>query len=218
MKKFLSKYSIIFWIFLIGSFIGFVHENLLMFFRGRYALRQGLIYEPLIPIYGVGALLFYYTYKKIDVKSKPLVWQVIIIFLIGFIVGGAAEYACSFLQEKIFGTTSWNYAKHRFNLNGRISLKYSTIWGLLGVVFYYFVIPLFNKLNIHLQKKYLQILTICFSAILIYDSAISFLACYRQTERRNGIEASNRLECYLDEHYPDEYLGRIFNNAKVRKK
>ena len=43
------------------------------------------------------------------------------------------------------------------------------------------------------------------------------MACLRQTERLLGFQASNEFEVFLDKHYPDEYLNRIYNNAKVVK-
>ena len=56
-----EKYCLLFTIFIFGSFIGFILENLYtIVIKGNYALRQGLIYEPLIPIYGLGALTMYF--------------------------------------------------------------------------------------------------------------------------------------------------------------
>lgn len=39
-KNILEKFSDIIWMFLIGSFAGFIYENLLMLFSGRDELRQ----------------------------------------------------------------------------------------------------------------------------------------------------------------------------------
>ena len=59
-KNLFIKYEYFFSIFMLGSFLGFVHENLLMLLKGNYSLRQGVIYEPLIPVYGAGILAFYF--------------------------------------------------------------------------------------------------------------------------------------------------------------
>lgn len=216
MKEIWNKYSIVFWIFLIGSFLGFAHENILMFVRGRYALRQGLIYEPLIPVYGLGALVFYLVYKNTQIKTENIILQVLAVFIIGFLVGGAVEYVCSFVQEKVFGTTSWNYSSHKFNLNGRISFKYSCFWGLIGVFYYYLIMPVFLKIDSWLKYSWVKFLTVIASVILIFDCTISSLACYRQAQRRNGIEASSRFDHYLDKRYDDEFLNGIYNNAKAK--
>ena len=148
-EKYFEKYSKVFWLFILGSLIGFIHENLLMFFRGRYALRQGLIYEPLIPIYGLGVLAFYLVYKILNLNGKCKILNILKLFLICFLVGGALEYFCSFLQEKLFGTISWNYSRYAFNINGRTSLLHSIFWGLAGTIFYVIIFPFVNNFNFY---------------------------------------------------------------------
>lgn len=44
------------------------------------------------------------------------------------------------------------------------------------------------------------------------NMAISGLAVARQTERHAGIPASNAFELFLDEHYDDERLKRVYTN------
>lgn len=216
MKKFLDKYSIFLWIFVIGSLVGFAHENLLTLFRGHYMLRKGLIYLPLIPIYGGGALLYYIVFKRIKKKEKRNIFlEILMIFLLAFVVGSVFEYLLSYLQEKIWGTVSWHYQK-TFNINGRISIKSSTFWGLLGVLFYYFVMPILEKLDKHLKNTPAHIITIIVAILLILDASISITASLRQTARKKGIEAQNAFEEFLDVHYDDELLNHIFNNARKR--
>ena len=38
------------------------------------------------------------------------------IFLITMILGGITEYVCSYIQEKVFGTISWDYSYLIFNI------------------------------------------------------------------------------------------------------
>ena len=69
-KKVFLKFVEYFWIFLLGSVVGFVYENLLMWSRGNWHLRQGLIYGPFIPVYGVGLLVFYIIAKKQNIDKQ----------------------------------------------------------------------------------------------------------------------------------------------------
>ena len=82
-KQAITNLTMILWIFLIGSFFGFIYENLLMIIKGHPALRQGLIYEPLIPIYGIGSIVFYLFYKNINLDNKSLIIKIIISNIIG---------------------------------------------------------------------------------------------------------------------------------------
>lgn len=216
MKKEVSvKLSALIWIFLIGSFFGFIYENILMIIKGEPALRQGLIYEPLIPIYGIGLLVFYLFYKNLKLKNKSLITKIIIIFILSFILGGTTEYIGSYIQEKFFNTISWDYSYLRFNLHGRTSLLHASIWGLLGAIYYFILLPPLLKINNLIKTKQGKVITIIMSIILMFDCSITILACNRRTERRTNEIPSNKIEEYLDYHYPDEYIDSIYNNAKV---
>lgn len=208
-----EKYCLLFTIFIFGSFIGFILENLYtIVVKGHYALRQGLIYEPLIPIYGLGALTMYFLLKN---KQKTDKFLILKIFIIGFLAGSLIEYICSYMQQNIFGTISWDYSKKMFNINGRINLFHSILWGLLGILFYYLILPMIEQIKIRDRK--VKVLLAIISCIFVIDCTISALACYRQKERRENLVPSNKIEILLDKHYPDEYLDKIYNNAKVVK-
>ena len=208
-----EKYCLLFTIFIFGSFIGFILENLYtIVIKGNYALRQGLIYEPLIPIYGLGALTMYFLLKD---KQKTDKFLILKIFIIGFLAGSLIEYICSYMQQNIFGTISWDYSKKMFNINGRINLFHSILWGLLGILFYYLILPMIEQIKIRDRK--VKVLLAIISCIFVIDCTISALACYRQKERRENLVPSNKIEILLDKHYPDEYLDKIYNNAKVVK-
>ena len=61
----------IFWVFLIGSVIGCIVETLVgIIFDHSFKIRQGLIYGPFIPVYGIGAVMYYFIVSKVkDVKK-----------------------------------------------------------------------------------------------------------------------------------------------------
>ena len=217
-KKIFEKYSIILLVFLTGSFIGFLHENLLEVLQGYYRLKQGLIYEPLIPVYGFGALLFYFIYKDLNMEKKSCLARTFIVFAIAFVMGAGIEYFLSFAQEKIFGTISWNYTNLKFNLNGRTSLFHGCFWGLTGILFYRLLLPFIKKVECYLQGKPHRLAIIILSTILFLDCTISTVACLRHTRRREGILPQNYIERFLDEHYPDDYLKRIYPTARVPKR
>ena len=49
----------IFWIFVIGSLLGYIYEIIITYFKlGHFENRQGLIYGPFIPVYGIYIILF----------------------------------------------------------------------------------------------------------------------------------------------------------------
>ena len=208
-KNVKKELTILFWVFIIGSIAGFIFEVIVVFFqKGHFELRQGLIYGPFIPVYGIGAMCYYIVLSKTKIKNK------IQIFLITMILGGITEYLCSLIQEKAFGTISWDYSYLPFNINGRTSLLHCIYWGIGGVLYITYIEPLLNKMIDKTNMKAFDLITIILSIFIIFDISISWMAADRQTERKNNIEPENRLDIFLDKNYPDEYMNRIFNNKK----
>lgn len=64
-KKILKEIIIIFWIFIIGSILGYIYEMILVFFqKGYFESRQGLIYGPFTPVYGIGGIVILSIFKQ----------------------------------------------------------------------------------------------------------------------------------------------------------
>ncbi len=195
------------WIFLVGSIFGVIMETIISYFQyGAFESRRGLIYGPLNPVYGFGAVIFMIFLVK---YKNPLK-----VFFGGMLLGGGFEYFCSLIQEVIFGTTSWDYSAYAFNIDGRTSLSIMICWGLIALLFVFVIYPPISKLIEKLPIRIGNILSILLIIFLLLDCAISITACLRQTERSKGIEPNNKIETFLDKHFPDERLNAIFENAK----
>ena len=200
----------IFWLFMVGCVFGCVFEMVNHFIHyGDCVSRRGLIYGPLNPVYGLGLVFFVIFLSKI--KNPAL------IFLGGMLLGGGCEYLCSLVQEKVFGTLSWDYSHQLFNIGGRTSLKYMLIWGGLALVVMKIVYPFLSNLIEKMPVKTGNILTIILIVFMVANIIISVTACLRQSERASGMAPSNKVELFLDKHYPDKRLNTIFQNAKRQK-
>ena len=207
--KIKEELTILFWIFIIGSIAGFIFEITVVFFqKGHFELRQGLIYGPFIPVYGIGAMLYYVVLDKFKLKNK------LQIFLITMLLGGLTEYLCSFMQEKLFGTISWDYSYLPFNIQGRTSLLHCIYWGIGGILYVTYIEPLIEKMREKINKNIIRIITIILAIFMIFDITISWMAAERQIERKSNVEPENKMDLFFDEYYPDEYIDRIFNNKK----
>lgn len=208
-KNLRTELIIIFWLFVIGSILGHIFEMIIVLFqKGHFETRQGLIYGPFIPVYGIGAIIYYLILNNINTENK------IKVFFITAILGGMTEYLSSFIQEKAFGTISWDYSYLLFNINGRTSLLHCTYWGIAGILYVTYIDPFLEKLKQKTNEKSLKIATIIFSIFMIFNISISCVAANRQLDRRNNIAPKNRLDIFLDKHYPDEYMNKIFSNKR----
>ena len=90
-KNLIKELIIVFWLFIIGSILGYIFEMIVVLFqKGYFESRQGLIYGPFTPVYGIGAIIYYLILNNIKKDNK------IKIFFITAILGGITEYICSF--------------------------------------------------------------------------------------------------------------------------
>ena len=72
--------------------------------------------------------------------------NIFIIFLVSMFLLTIWEYIVGVLLEKIFKTKYWDYSDLKFNINGRICLKNSIYWGILGVIVTFIVHPLIQSM------------------------------------------------------------------------
>lgn len=199
----------LFCVFFIGCFAGVVLETIYCLIqRGHYESRVGLIYGPFNLVYGIGALCL--SGALYQFRNRGRVFS----FVGGFVVGSVVEYACSWFQEVCFGSTSWDYSNMPYNLNGRICLLYSIFWGILGIFWIKDIYPRMAKWILKIPNKVGKPLTWVLLVFMVFNSVMTLFTSLRWTARREGVEPRNAFEAYLDEHYPDERMQKIFANAE----
>ena len=209
-EKIIQKLTKIFWIFLIGSILGYGIEMVVgLVQNGHFVSRQGLLFGPFIQVYGVGLVAYYLVISNIKKKSY------IKIFFITMLLGGIVEYLFSYLQETWFGTISWDYSNLLFNIHGRTSLLHCLYWGIGGVLFVRFILPLVRNLNEWCKNTNFRYITAFLVLFITFDIVMSGMAGSRQLERKNNIAANGYIDNFFDEYYPDEKLEQIYSNAKT---
>lgn len=202
------------WLFLIGAFLGDIVETLWCHYTtGIWMSRSSVIYGPFSIVWGIGCALLTLLLYQYRYKSDRF------IFLFGTVVGGAYEYACSVFTEVFFGTVFWDYSHLPFNLGGRINLLFCFFWGIVAVIWIKIIYPKLSDLIEKIPKKTGTILSWCFIVFMTINIIISGLAIQRYSERQNGqINVQNPVEEFLDQHYPNERMERIYPNAKFPQK
>lgn len=141
--------------FLIFSILGYVAEMTMCAIVDRKITNRGFLCGPVIPIYGVGSLALLWFLKPF--REYP-----VLIFFLGMILTTTIEYFTSYLLERIFHNKWWDYSCQKFNINGRICLLNSFLFGVGAVVIIYFVGPWVTEMLLQFKDHYL----ICFSIVL----------------------------------------------------
>ena len=113
-------------------------------------------------------------------------------------IGGAFEYFCSWLQETVLGTVSWDYTGYPFNLNGRINLLYCLFWGALALVWVKEVFPRLNGfIERRVSKTYGVVISWVLIAFMLANSLVSGAAVLRQSQRYEGVPATHAWQQVL---------------------
>ena len=193
----------------IGSFAGVVIELLwCLITNGYLESRSGLVYGPFNLLYGAGAVVLTVSLYRFRNRGKWLS------FLGGFVVGSVVEYVCSWGQELLFGSRSWDYSRMPFNINGRICLLYSVFWGILGVVWIKDLYPRMAKWILKIPNRAGKIATWLLTAFFIFNALISAAAMYRWSQRVEGVAPQGVFWEFIDERFPNERMGKIYANMK----
>ena len=156
---------------------------------------------------------FYMARTKSRMKQVMMI-VILFPFLVSAVVGALFEYVCSWVQEMAFGTVSWEYSNEPLNLNGRTSLSFAVMWGVLGLVFMKHVLPFLERHIERLPVKAGTIITWILIVLMVLDIVISAAAVRRQTDRHNGVPSTNIITEFLDNHYPDSFLKLIYPNME----
>ena len=202
----------LFWIFMIGSFAGDVIETVFWLIKyHELTSRSSVIYGAFSVVWGMAAVLLTICLHKVSAQRD------LYIFLYGTVLGGAYEYACSWLQEMVFGASFWDYSQVPFNLNGRINLLYCFFWGLISVVWVKNIYPYLSSLIERIPVKFGKVLTWILLIFMIFNMAVSALAINRMGERMKNIPPRNAVEEFIDTHYPDERVMEVYPKMKFVK-
>ena len=154
--------------FVIYSFLGWVLESVVRTICEKKIINTGFLIGPFCPIYGFGAIIMVLFLDKF--KNN-----IIMLFLISFIVLSIWEYIVGVLLEKLFKTKYWDYSNHKFNYKGRICLTNSLAWGVLGVLFIKYIHPFILNILSNIEFIYVSIVVSIISLILLIDAIVSII-------------------------------------------
>ena len=195
-----------FWVFLIGSLAGFLVETIFcLVMTGHIAIRSNLICGPLNTVYGMGALALYMSLHKMKK-------HIFLLFIIGAVVGTAVEYFCSWGQQMLLGSVSWDYSNMPLNINGRVCLLFSVYWGFLAVAWVKWIQPFLEKVIAKIPNHIGKPLTWLLCAALIADILLTVACIYCWNMRVEGASTGTYLATWIECHYPNSLMENIYNN------
>ena len=179
--------------FIIYSIAGWALESLYRSLCEKKIINSGFLIGPFCPIYGTGAiimLLFLEGFKE----------NILVLFLISFLVLSIWEYLVGVLLEKSFKTKYWDYSDHKININGRVCLFNSICWGILGILFIEYIHPFVEKNIQFINPLYLNIMIIIITVLFIIDTIISIITTINIKVALDKVEELNeQIKVKLEE-------------------
>lgn len=165
--KLLPIYELPIWsaflIFILFSFIGWVSEVIYVGVTSAHKfVNRGFLHGPLCPVYGFGGVVILTLPADLYKTWIPL-------FFASMILCTVVEYFVSWLMEKLFHARWWDYSNRKIQLNGRICLLNSVLFGFLGVAVIHFVYPIMIKLLNDLGQTVVTFSGIAIFSVLIAD-------------------------------------------------
>ena len=183
----MEQVVMIFLVFIFYSFLGWCMESFgSIIYKGHF-INRGFLIGPLCPVYGFGILLIYYLLK--GYLGEP-----IILFFMSIIICSALEYFTSWIMEKLFHARWWDYSNRRFNINGRICLDNSALFGVLSFIIMYNINPSYLKLLESINYNVLLVISIILFVLLFIDTSVSVNIISKLKSITHDVKAKDNTE------------------------
>lgn len=151
--------------FALYSIFGWVFETLVVSFNTGVWADRGFLYGPLLPIYGISALLALVVSKRVK--------HIVPLFFAGSALVIAVEYITHAALESIFERTWWDYSQHRFHINGRVSLLSVVAFAVMIVLLIKVIHPRINTLTERIANRIKLILVLVLAVLILFDFFIT---------------------------------------------
>lgn len=180
----MEMFYYIFLYFFIYSILGWICEVIYCAILDKKFTNRGFLQGPYCPLYGCGSMIIVYFLIKFR-------FSVILVFLLGMILTSILEYITSYLMEKAFNARWWDYSNNFMNINGRVCLLNSVLFGILSVVTLYIIHPivvdLITKIPINIVPVISTILIVLFTADIV-NTVITMLNLKQKVQKLKDLK------------------------------
>lgn len=172
-----------FLLFTIYAVMGWIMEVIIFYFKTGAFVNRGFLIGPYCSIYGFGCILITVLFGKY--KDKPFK-----LFFLSFLACTVFEYVVGYVMEVLFGGRWWQYTDelNPFNINGRVWLVTTLLFGVLATVLITYVEPFFLKQIRRIPKEFLNTCVSVLFSIYILDIIVTSSVVFGIREKLDDIE------------------------------
>lgn len=164
-KRVLDRWNIWFIYFLAFSIMGWVYEIIVFHFEKGYGfVNRGYLFGPYLPVYGFGSLvvlLFMRKFKDKKILFLGANFTPIICFVLITLITSLVELLTSYFTQYVIHQWLWDYTNDGLNFEGRIALKSSIRFGVIGLLGLYYGYPMLDTLLSKAKKKAPLVFNVC---------------------------------------------------------
>lgn len=182
--------EILFILFLIYSFTGWLIETIGDFIKHKKFINRGFLLGPYCPIYGTGVVL-------ITILLSRYTNDLFALFFLSMMLCGLLEYCTSYIMEKVFKARWWDYSNMRFNINGRICLETLILFGIAGVLILHYLNPFLISFITVIPDIHMHIISGTLFILFIIDCTISLKII--NSVKSIKVSVSNQIKDNTDE-------------------
>ncbi len=202
----------LFWIFVVASLLGDAMETIvhvLVVDPGQWQDRAGLLFGPFSPIYGCGAVLMTLFLNRFY-KSN-----IILIFFVSAVIGGAFEYFVSVFMQYTFGAVAWDYTGQWLSIGGRTCGWAMGCWGLLGVLWIKLLLPLMLKLVNLIPWNWRYGVTVVAALFMVVDCVMSLQAYDCWYERLSNDPVVTPIQHFYADYFDNTFMEDRFQSMTL---
>ena len=196
----------LFWIFIVASVIGLCMEMVFcLLVNGVWEDRAGLLWGPLSPIYGVGAVLMTVALNRWWYRNIPF------IFVVAGFIGAAFEFFVSWYMQTAFGVVAWDYSGTFLSVQGRTDFAHFCAWGLLGVLWIRLILPELMRIVDLIPLRWRALVTVLALAFMVVNVVMTLLALDCWSQRVAGVPVQDELQRFFAAHFDDQFMQTRFS-------
>ena len=191
-----SRYII--WLVVYAVF-GWIYESTYCTIMERRWQNRGFLYGPLCPIYGFGFIGLMATWQSVlDQGLVVAPWQVFVACALGSIV---LEYVTSWGLEQLFHARWWDYSNMPLNINGRVCLPATILFGLMGLLVVYVLFEPTLAITNQLPAVAIEVLALVLVALVSADTTLTATALTQFADTASAISrtVNSKMDRFVDD-------------------
>lgn len=143
-----TELLVILFLFFLGSIVGWIMEFVFNRFNKKinpegHFINPGFLSGPYLPIYGFGVVVLYILSLLMnDINFQNQFMEVVVVFFAASFLMTMLELIGGLFFIKVMKIKLWDYSDVKFNYKGIICLKFSILWGMVSLIYFYLLNPI----------------------------------------------------------------------------